>query len=213
MVIRIVIVEDIHNIREGLAAIFNATDGFSCPKTFSSYEELLPQIKSINPDIVLSDIGLPGISGIDGIIELKKILPDIKIIMLTVHEDNEKIIAAILAGAVGYLTKSTPPVKIIEAVEDAYNGGSPMNSKIASIVLSAVRKLHNENIQEEIVKLTFKEKEILQFLSEGNNYKAIGNKLNISEHTVRYHIKHIYEKMHVSSQSEAVAKAFKQGII
>lgn len=211
--IRVVVVEDIHNIREGLAAIFNATSGFSCPKTFSNYEDMLPEIKKINPDIILSDIGLPGISGIDGIKEIKKILTETKVIMLTVHEDSEKIIGAILAGAVGYLTKKTPPVKIIEAVEDAYKGGSPMNSEIASIVLSAIRTIHNDKIHSESFKLTYKEKSILELLSEGKNYKTIGNMLNISEHTVRYHIKHIYEKMHVSSQSEAIAKAFKSGLI
>lgn len=211
--IRVVIVEDIANIREGIVSLLNGTDGFSCAGEFESYEKMLPEIEKINPDVVLSDVGLPGMSGIDGIKELKKILPDVKIIMLTIHEDNERIFKALLAGACGYLTKQTPPVKLLESIREANEGGSPMNSHIAAKVLELMRELDKNDTKEDEVKLSSREYEILNFLSQGKPYKKIADEINISYHTVRYHIRNIYDKLHAGSQAEAISIASKKGLI
>ncbi len=210
--IKVIIVEDNPVFREGIASFINATAGYFCPKTFETYERLLTEIKNLNPDVLISDINLPGMSGIDGVRKVKEILPELKIIMLTVHEDDKRIFDAILSGASGYLSKKTSPSKILEAVTEAYEGGSPMNSSIAAKVINLLRSQSNHTVPEEII-VSSKERIILENLASGKNYKYIASELNISIHTVRYHIKNIYSKLQANSQSEAISQAYKKGIL
>ncbi len=210
--IKVILVEDNPIFREGIAAFLNATDGYSCTRTFESYEQLLNDSENLKADVLISDINLPGISGIEGIKKVKKILPAVKIIMLTVYEDDNRIFDALIGGASGYLSKKTPPAKIIDAIKEVYEGGSPMNSDIASKVINLLRT-KNTNNHIKRIELTEKEKVILEGLAKGNNYQLIAEQLLISKHTVRYHIKNIYEKLHATSQTEAVAKAYKNGLL
>lgn len=210
--IKVVIVEDNPVFREGIAAFINATEGFSCANSFETYEMLLKDIKKINPDVLISDINLPGMSGIEGVKKAKELLPGLKIIMLTVYEDDKRIFNAILSGATGYLSKKTTPAKIIEAVKEAFEGGSPMNSNIAAKVINLLKMQNSDKKQPEI-NISSKERIILENLSIGKNYKFIADELNISVHTVRYHIKNIYAKLQANSQSEAIAQAYQKGIL
>jgi DNA-binding NarL/FixJ family response regulator len=210
--IKIIIVEDNKTIREGLTVLINATDGLKCVNNFSNCEDMLKDLEEINPDLILMDIGLPGMSGIEGIKEAKIIFPDILILMLSVYEDNDNIFDALCAGACGYLIKKTPPARLIEAINEAYNGGSPMSANIARKVVS----YFNNNVQRSEssdIQLSDREIQILTNLSRGNSYKIIADTVCISIDTVRYHIRNIYKKLHVHSQSEAVAKAMKSGWI
>lgn len=207
-----VIVEDIEIVRNGLAAIINGTEGFECLATFEDAESMLGEIENLAPDVLITDIGLPGISGIEGTKRVKNILPNQTIIILTVHEENEKIFEAIMAGASGYLPKKTPPADLMIAIKEASEGGSPMNSEIAGKVMNLLRDYAPANKQESI-KISDRENEILTAISKGLGYKRIASNLYISTETVRYHIKNIYKKLHVCSQSEAVAKAIKNGLI
>jgi len=210
--VKVIIVEDNPIFREGVAYFINATYGYTCLKTFENYESLIDTIVDLNPDILISDISLPGMSGIDGVKKVKKLLPNLKIIMLTVYEDDKRIFDALIAGACGYLSKKTPPVKILEALEEVQNGGSSMNSNIASKVIKLLRASSKPQ-KENRVEFSSKEKIIIEELANGKTYKIIANELNISVHTVRYHIKNIYEKLHASSQGEAIAKAYKSGLL
>ena len=210
--IKVIIVEDNPTFREGIASFINATPGFSCPKTFETYEVLIGEIKEINPDVLISDINLPGMSGIEGVKKVKEILPEIKIVMLTVYEDDKRIFDAILSGATGYLSKKTTPSKILEAVTEAYEGGSPMNSNIATKVINLLRSQTTRSVSGEI-NISSKERIILENLASGKNYKSIANELNVTVDTIRYHIKNIYSKLQASSQSEAIAKAYRKGIL
>ena len=210
--VKVVIVEDNPIFREGIGALINGTKGLRCIKTYEKYETLLPEIEELNPDIIISDINLPGMSGIDGVIKVKKILPDVKIMMLTVYEDDKRIFEALLAGASGYLSKNTSPAKIIEAIEELNAGGSPMNANIANKVVNLLRSKTNISIENEI-NFSFKEKTVLENIAKGKNYAYIAEELNISVHTVRYYIKRIYEKLQTSSKSEAIAIAYKKGLL
>ena len=210
--VKVVIVEDNPIFREGIGVLINGTEGLKCLKTYEKYEALLPEIEELNPDVIISDINLPGMSGIDGVIEVKKILPNVKIMMLTVYEDDKRIFDALLAGAYGYLSKNTSPAKIIEAIEELNSDGSPMNANIAKKVIRLLRSKTNITIEKEI-NLSFKEKTVLDNLAKGENYNYIAEELNISVHTVRYYIKRIYEKLHVSTKSEAIAQAYKKGLL
>jgi DNA-binding NarL/FixJ family response regulator len=158
------------------------------------------------------DIGLPGMSGIDGIEKAKKIKPELNILMLTIYEDSQSVFKALCAGACGYLVKKTPPSRLLEAIKDASEGGAPMSSLIARQVINVFQKTQNK-ITEEIAKLSSREIEVLTSLSDGNNYQEIADRLFISVDTVRHHIRNIYRKLHVHSQSEAVAKAIRKGLI
>jgi DNA-binding NarL/FixJ family response regulator len=204
--ISVSIVEDDDDIRESLALIINSTDGFSCNNT---YGECWPAIKGIDkdlPDVMLMDIGLPGMSGIEGIRKIKEKHPDLDIIVLTVHENDEIVFEALCAGACGYLVKETPTARILEAIKEVKQGGSPMSTQIARMVVGSFQK------KSEYV-LTSRELEVLNQLCKGKSYKMIGESLFISEETVRRHLKNIYKKLEVHSKSEAVAKALKEKLI
>lgn len=211
--ISVVIVEDNKTIREGLAALINGTDGLSCPASFQDCESFLLRLKELDPDVVLMDIGLPGISGIEGVAKAIKICPDISILILTVYEESQKIFDALCAGACGYLVKKTPPARLLEAIKDAYEGGSPMSSQIARKVVTVFQQKSSILTAESGSILSQREKEVLTGLSDGSSYQEISESLFISLDTVRHHIRNIYKKLHVHSQSEAVAKALRKGII
>lgn len=212
--IKVIVVEDNNAIREGLRILIDGTEGYSCLAVYSKCETMLKEIEKFDADVLLMDIGLPGISGIEGIKKVKKILPDINILMLTVYEENDLIFDAIFSGACGYLVKKTPPVKLLEAIKDASEGGAPMNPHIARKVINFFQK-KNQILPSEPASavLTQREKEVLTGLVDGNSFKSIADSLYISVETVRFHFRNIYKKLHVHSQSEAVAKALKEGLI
>ncbi len=201
--INVAVVEDQVEIREGLEIMLNQSSEFNCIGTYSNGEWLLKDLIIIKPDIVLMDIGLPGISGIECLKQIKMINPDIAVVMLTVFEDDEKIFNSILAGADGYLLKKTPQAKLIESLAELFNGGAAVNPQIARKVLELFRTKPNEDMES----LSSRETEILNELVKGYTHKQIAEKLFISPETVRGHLKNIYQKLHVHSKTEAVVKA------
>ncbi|MBI9072395.1 MAG: response regulator transcription factor [Melioribacteraceae bacterium] len=211
--INVAIVEDNITIREGLAVLIGGTANYQCIGAFSNCESFISKLGKLNVDVILLDIQLPGISGIKGIKYIRNIVPDVNIIMLTVYEDRSKVFEALCAGACGYLLKSTPPQKILDSIEEANSGGSPMSSNIARKVISLFSKEYSslsKNIPDKLLK---RETAILTLLSEGNNYKEIAERLSLSIDTIRHYIRLIYKKLHVHTQSAAVAKALKKGLI
>ena len=211
--IKVVIVEDSNTIREGLKLLINGTEGYSCIAAYSMCETLLDEIADLDLDVILMDIDLPGISGIEGIRRIKKISQEIIILILTIYDENELIFEALCEGASGYLVKKTPPAKLLEAIKEAYEGGAPMTSNIARKVVDYFQKNKPVKKVQEEVDLTKREKEVLSGLVDGNSYKAIADNLNISVETVRFHFRNVYKKLHVHSQSEAVVKAIKEGLV
>jgi len=211
--INVAIVEDNDTIRRGLAALINGTPGYSCVAQFIDCESFLSKLKSIQVDVVLMDIALPGISGIEGVKKAIEINKDLDILMLTIYEDSEKVFDALCAGACGYLVKKTPPSKLLEAIKEVHEGGSPMSSNIARQVITAFKEVKETDKEKNEYFLSTREKEVLNLLAEGNNYQQIADQLFISVDTVRHHIKNIYKKLHVHTQSEAVAKAIRKKII
>ncbi|MCB9207621.1 MAG: response regulator transcription factor [Ignavibacteriales bacterium] len=211
--IKVAIVEDIKMIRDGLKILINGNEDFSLTGAYESVEDLLDEIADKTPNVILMDIQLPGISGIEGVKRVKNKYSKTSCIMLTVHEDNKNIFEALMAGATGYLLKTTPPSQIVDAIKDASEGGSPMNSNIANKVINLMKIAHLDKLSQNKVELSERETEILQKIANGTGYKNIADELFISIHTVRYHIRNIYEKLQVHNQSEAVSKAFKQGLI
>jgi DNA-binding NarL/FixJ family response regulator len=211
--IKVAIIEDNTTIRDGLSALINGTPDYSCVGSFPDCESFLQKLPTLDANIILMDIGLPGMSGIDGIAKAKKIKSDLNILMLTVYEDNQTVFKALCAGACGYLVKKTPPTRLLEAIRDASEGGAPMSSLIARQVINVFQQTQNSLSKDEDAQLSSREKEVLTSLAEGNNYQSIADRLFISVDTVRHHIRNIYRKLHVHSQSEAVAKAIRKGII
>ena len=210
--IKVVVVEDNDSIREGLNILINGTEGYNCIACYSDCESMLKNINKFSPDVLLMDIGLPGMNGIEGIKKVKLMIPELAILILTIYEENDLIFDALCAGACGYLVKKTPPSKLLEAIREAHEGGAPMSSHIARKVIDFFLKKPASS-QKSNYDLTPREKEILTGLVEGHNFKAIADSLFISIETVRFHFRNIYKKLHVHSQSEAVAKAIKEGLI
>ena len=206
--VKVAIVEDNREIREGLALLINSAPGFECITACANAEEALVGLPIKQPDVVLMDIQLPGMSGIDCIRELKQQLPKLQILMLTVFEDYERIFRSLSAGASGYLVKKTPPAKLLEAIRDVQAGGSPMSSQIARLVVEKFRQpAPSANPDQE---LSWREQEILQLLAQGYLYKEIAASLGVSIDTVRCHLRHVYEKLHVRTRAEAVQKVFRK---
>lgn len=197
------IVEDDREIRETLSFLIDNTEGFGCLATYKSAEEAINELPNNPPDVLLMDISLPGISGIQCVKTLKESLPELEVLMLTVHQDDNWVFDALCAGACGYLTKNTPTDKILEAITEVHKGGAPMSTNIARMVVSSFRTPSAKSM------LTMREQEVLSQLCMGKSYKLIADALFISQDTVRSHIKHIYKKLEVNSKSEAVAKALK----
>jgi DNA-binding NarL/FixJ family response regulator len=204
--IKVVIVEDDNEMREGLESIVQSHPALECLATCSSGEDALIKVPDIIPDIVLMDIHLPGISGIECVRRLKPGLESTQFMMCTVFEDNENVFDSLCAGATGYLLKNSPPVKITNAIVDLYHGGSPMSSTIARKVIQTFQPTVQQS--RDMENLTNREREMLDLLSKGYRYKEIADQLSISFETVRTHIHNIYEKLHVQSRTEALNKAF-----
>ncbi len=202
--IRIAVVEDDKTVREGLQILLNGSPGFSCVATYGNGEDAVADLSAVLPDVVLMDINLPGISGIECILALKEQKVPIQFIMLTVFEDSDDIFHSLSAGASGYLLKQTPPVKLLEAIQDVYRGGSPMSGEIARKVVQSFQ--HPLPDYAAANGLTKREDEILGYLVKGYFYKEIAGELFISVETVRTHIRNIYEKLQVRTRSEAILK-------
>jgi DNA-binding NarL/FixJ family response regulator len=203
--IAVAIVEDVKEIREGLKILINLSEGFSCENVYSTAELALLALPQTKTDVVLMDINLPGISGIECVKQLKPLCPETQFIMSTVYEDDENIYESLKAGATGYLLKKTVPSRILEAITEVYEGGSPMSTQIARRVIASFQKEDDIDTSE---LLTLREKEILKNLAEGLRYKEIAAKLKISIETVRTHARRIYEKLHVQSRTEALNKVY-----
>jgi DNA-binding NarL/FixJ family response regulator len=203
----VAVVEDDRRLRDKLIQILDSANDIECVSSSSSAEEALKDIPLRDPSVVLMDIKLPGMSGIQCVSELKRTMPDLQIIMVTVYEDSESIFKALKAGASGYLVKSGPPDQFLEAIRDVFKGGSPMSSHIARKV---VRHFHAIGpAKEEADNLSPREQQVLTLLASGYIYKEIGEKLNISAETVRNYVKSTCHKMHVRNRVEAVARHLK----
>ncbi|HEY0458657.1 MAG TPA: response regulator transcription factor [Pyrinomonadaceae bacterium] len=209
--IKVTIIEDERDIRDGLGILINYTDGFSCVGKYGSMEEALAGIRHRTPDVILSDIGLPGMNGIEGIRLIKEKFPEMTILMLSVYQDDDRIFHALCAGAVGYLLKKTPPTKILEALREAVAGGAPMSPEVARKVITIFRDFRPP--EEVEYDLTPHEVRILKLLVEGHSYKTAAARLNVTPSTISFHLKNIYEKLQVHSKSEAVAKALQYRLI
>jgi len=210
--IRIVIVEDKKAVREGLAMLLGVTGELSCVGRYPRAEDMLAALASDQPDIVLMDIGLPGMSGIEATRLVKEYRPETEIVILTIHEDDNNIFRALCTGACGYLLKDTSPSELVDAIRDAHQGGSPMSSRIARRVVTLFQDRFQPTRESEI-RITGREQEVLAGLAQGNSYAAIADSLCVAVDTVRFHIRNIYRKLHVHSRTAAVAKAIREDLI
>lgn len=207
----VAIIEDRCDLREGLKLLVNDTPGYACAGSFGSMEEALRQIGRDLPHVALVDIGLPGMSGIEGLKLLREKHPAIGLLMLTVYDDDERIFDALCAGAMGYLLKHTPPVRLLESLKEVVLGGAPMSPEVARRVLALFRAIRPPERPD--CDLTAHEKRLLRLLVEGYNFKDIAPQLGVTFHAVSFHMRRIYEKLQVHSKSEAVAKALRDRLV
>lgn len=212
MEIKVAIFEDNKSLRESLKRLVDAESDMFCTGAFADANKLIRSMQLAAPDVVLMDINMPGISGIEAVQIIKEKFPEVQILMQTVFEENDKIFAAICAGASGYMLKKTTPLKMIEAIRETYLGGAPMTASVAAKVIQMFR-LQSPEIKKEFVDLSEREKEILALLVKGKSYKTVASECFISIDTVGTHVRHIYEKLHVHSKTEAVAKAIYQKLV
>jgi DNA-binding NarL/FixJ family response regulator len=208
MAIKISLVEDDLRLRSSLAQLIDCTEGFCCVSQHPTAENALQELRIIKPDVVLMDINLPGMNGVNCVMALKKLLPQTQVMMLTVYENTSIIFQALAAGASGYLLKKTPPEQLLDAIRDLHGGGSPMSSHIARKVVASFQQVANPVHDYE--KLSLREQEVLDCLAKGFLYREIAEQLKISYTTVHTHIRRIYEKLHVRSRTEAVLRHFQQ---
>lgn len=209
--IKVLLYEDSPQLREGLTMLIDGSDGFTVLAAYKNCDHAADEVAAWQPDVILMDIDMPGTNGIEGLKHIRAVNSDVKILMLTVFDDNKNVFEAVKNGANGYILKKTPPAKLLEYIEEAASGGAPMTSSIATQVLKMFSQLNN--VQSEDYNLSDREKQVLQLLVDGYSYKMIASEMFISIDTVRSHIKKIYEKLHVNSKSEAVAKAFKDKLL
>ena len=207
----VAIIEDHREFRDYLTALISGTEGFHCTGSFRSVEEALPRIKAHVPDVILLDIGLPGMSGIEGIHLFRERYPEILLLTLTVHDDDERIFDALCAGASGYLLKKTQPAQLVESVKEAAQGGAPMSPEVARRVVRLFRKIRPPDRAD--YNLSPHEIRILKLLVEGHNYKTAAAKLGVAPTTINFHLQNIYQKLQVHSKTEAVAKALRNRLI
>ena len=212
--IRVAIFEDNKLLRDALQTIIDGTPGFTCSGVFTDGNRWETDIKRSEPEVVLMDIEMPGLNGVEATKFISEKFPGIKILIQTVFSDNEKIFSALCAGASGYILKTDPPHKYLEAITDVYNGGAPISGGVAKKILGFFGNKNVILVSPETVdyNLSEREKEILQLMVKGENYRDIAGKIFISYETVRTHVKHIYKKLHVASRNEAVTKAIQKGI-
>lgn len=209
--IKVLLYEDNPQLREGLTMLINGSDGFEVIAAFKNCENVVDEVTAFKPDVVLMDIDMPVVNGIEGLKRIRAVNDQVKILMLTVFDDNQNVFQAISNGANGYVLKKTPPARLLEYIGEAATGGAPMTASIATQVLKMFANMNTK--QGEDYHLSDREKQVLQLLVDGYSYKMIANEMFIAIDTVRSHIKKIYEKLHVNSKSEAVAKAFKDRIV
>ena len=209
--IRVAIIEDERDIRECLCLLVNGTDGYTCTGSYRTMEEALEKIPGQMPDVVLSDIGLPGMNGIEGVRILRKRHPALLLLMLTIHDDDERIFDAICAGACGYLLKKTPPARLLDSLREAVAGGAPMSPEVARRVIALFREVRPPDRAD--YHLTPHETRLLKLFVEGHNYKTAAAELRVSVNTVNFHVRSIYDKLQVHSRSEAVAKALRNRLV
>ena len=207
----VAIIEDLREVREGLTALVNGTQGFRCSGGYRTVEDALRAMDRERPDVILVDLGLPGLSGIEGIRIMKERYPETPTVVLTVYDDEDEIFNALCAGASGYLLKNTPPARLLECLQEVVAGGAPMSPEVARRVVKLFREIrpparasHN---------LTPQETELLKLLVEGHNYKTAAAELGITTNTVSFHLRNIYAKLQVHSKSEAVAKALRDHLV
>lgn len=210
-IIRATIIEDQREIREGLVALINGTEGYQCAGGYRSMEEALEKLRQDVPDVVLCDIGLPGMSGIEGIRILKERYPNLSILMLSVYDDDERIFDALCAGACGYLLKRTPPARLLESLRESVSGGAPMSPEVANRVIKLFRNIRPPDRSD--YDLTPHETRLLKLLVDGHNYTTAAGELKVSYNTIKFHMRHIYEKLQVHSKSEAVSKALHNRLV
>lgn len=214
--VKVAVVEDQRKFRECLAILIDGTEGFRCTGSFRTMEAALEQLGgdspgTVLPDVVLVDIGLPGMSGIEGIRLLKERHPQLTLLMHTVYDDDERIFDALCAGASGYLLKKTPPARLLEGIREAVSGGAPMSPEVAQKVIILFREIHPPEKPD--AQLTPHEVRLLTLFAEGHNYKTAAAELSVTTHTISFHLQRIYDKLHVHSKTEAVAKALRNRLI
>ncbi len=210
--IRVCIIEDMREVREGLQALINGTRGFVCVGAYHTMETALARLgDGEKPDVILTDIRLPGMSGIEGAKILHERFPQTPILALTVYDNDEKVFAALCAGASGYLLKNTSPARLLESLEEAVTGGAPMSPEVARRVVRLFREFRPP--EQASYHLTPQETQLLKLLIEGHHKKTAAREMNISVNTVSFHLKNIYQKLQVHSKTEAVAKALRERLI
>jgi DNA-binding NarL/FixJ family response regulator len=209
--IRVAIIEDLREVREGLRTLINGTNGFQCAHSYSTMERALAHLVDEQPDVILTDVGLPGMSGIEGIRLLRERGVGAPIIALTVYDNDEQIFAALCAGATGYLLKNTPPARLLESVREVLDGGAPMSPEVARRVIRLFREFRPP--EQADYHLTPQENELLKLLVEGHHKKTAAHAMNISVNTVSFHLKNVYRKLQVHSKTEAVAKALRERLV
>jgi DNA-binding NarL/FixJ family response regulator len=210
MAIAVAVIDDDLTLLRSLSEIIDGASGFRCAGSFSSVEEALPKLRAIGADVLLLDIQLPGVSGDDAIVSIRELCPDLRILMLTVFSDRDRLFTSICNGAHGYLLKSTPPARLLDAVRSARDGGSPISPEIARHIVSLFQKTGRPSAD---AALTVQEQSLLALLAEGYSYQSAADRMNVSVNTVRNYIRGVYEKLHVHSKSAAVSKALRQGLI
>jgi DNA-binding NarL/FixJ family response regulator len=210
-IISVAVIEDQREVREGVAVLINGTEGYRCVGEYRSMEEALAKLAKQAPDAILIDIGLPGMSGIDGIRVLKERFPTLTLIAFTVYDDDENIFEALCAGASGYLLKTTAPARLLEGLREVVSGGAPMSPEVARKVIKLFREVRPS--RRTAHQLTPQETEIVKLLVEGHSYKTAAAELGISLNTVSFHLRNVYTKLQVHSKSEAVSKALRAGIV
>jgi DNA-binding NarL/FixJ family response regulator len=209
--VRVVVIEDLRDVRDSLTVLINGTTGFACSGSYRTMEEALKGIERNRPDVILTDIGLPGMDGIEGTRLLRERFPQVPIVALSVYDDDQNVFNAICAGASGYLLKNIPPARLLASLKEVVDGGAPMSPEVARRVIALFREFRPP--ERASYQLTPQETDLLKLMVEGHHYKTAAHQMGISVNTVSFHLKNIYEKLQVHSKTEAVAKALREHLI